>query len=507
MADLRSARAVALAAVLGVVAASCSSNSSTPTADAGTPYTFRQASDAALATMQNVFFQDGNWNVCEPTKCGILPYDDFDWGADSLTDALYLRWSLEKDAAVVPMIKLLDANGASYGTCTAQDCPSWSDVPLWDSIAGSREHVVTGSTTSLARAQGAFNYVDSATQFALGACPQIDYQIPVSGGDPLIGSSAGLKTLETDSNYIKAALLLHQLTGTASYLAKAVAKYASVRQYFLDPSVPLYTVYVLDDGTKCTQIARRFYGSVNGNMIWNGVELSSATGDASYLADALTTAKAVSQYLSDASGVYADLQTDDDVVEPLIEAMYLLATQQGQSFARDWLMTNAQAMAAARAPNGVYGRFFDGPAPPAQVTIWQANGGLALAFVAGALSPTANASANAEAWDGAVSVTDDLSTLPSSIQFTGKAIAVFGTIGEDCCALGQAQVYIDGVETFDQTGIHQNESNAFGPVPDSILFAWRWPTSGPHTLRFEGNATDPKDGGPFLHVRGYSYVP
>jgi hypothetical protein len=494
-------RAIVATIIAIASVSSCSSNgSSSSSADAGAPQTFRQASDAALKTLQDVFFHDGNWELCVPKNCGILAYDDFDWGADSLTAALYLRWSIEKDAAIVPMMTALDANGASYGTCTAQDCPSWSDVPLWDSIAGAHEHLVTGAATALARAQGAFSYVDTATQFGLGACPQIDYQLPAGG-------STFLKTLETDSNYIKAALLLHQVMGTASYLDKAVAKYASVRQYFLDPTVPLYTVYVVDDGKTCTQIARRFYGSVNGNMIWNGVALAAATGTAQYLDDALATARAVSQSLSDANGVYADLQTDDDVVEPLIEAMYQLATQQGQTFARDWLLTNAQAMAAARASNGVYGRFFDGPAPPGQVTVWQANGGFALAFVAGGLSPTGSASANAGAWSDAVSVTDDLSTLPSSIQFTGRAIAVYGTIGEDCCQLGQASVFIDGVQTFDQTGIHQNQSNAFGAVPDSILFAWRWPTSGPHTLRLAAAATDPKDGGPFLHIRSYSYVP
>src|SRR5262249_40358538 len=151
------------------------------------------------------------------------------------------------------------------------------------------------------------------------------------------------KTLETDSNYIKAALLLYQLTGTATYRDKAVAKYASVRQRFLDPGVPLYTVYVLDDGKTCTQVPGRFYGSVNGNMIWNGATLASATGTSSYLDDAIATAQAVSQHLGDANGVYADLQTDDVVVEPLVEGMYALATQ-GQDFARQWLLTNAQAM-------------------------------------------------------------------------------------------------------------------------------------------------------------------
>jgi len=461
---------------------------------------FRQASDAALQTMRSAFYDAGNWNLCVPTACGFLPDDDFDWGADSLTAALYLRWSVENDATVVPMIAALDANGASYGTCTDTSCLQWSDVPLWDSIAGSHEHIVTASPSSLHRATSGFDFVDTANQFGLGACPEIDYQMPGGG-------SIQLKTLETDSNYVKAALLLHQITGAPAYLDKAVAKYASVRKWFLDPSVPLYTVYVFDDGKTCTPLPNRFYGSVNGNMIWNGVMLAAATGQSSYLDDAVATGTAVKQHLSDAAGIYADLQSDDDVIEPLIEGMYALATQGKQQLAMDWLLSNAQAMAGARAASGVYGRFFDGPAPEGKVTEWQANGAFALAFVAGSLWPAVNASANADAWSGAKYVADDLSTLPSSIQFTGRAIAVLGTIGEKCCQLGEARVFVDGVETFDQTGIHQNQSNAFGPAPDSILFAWRWPTSGTHTLRFEAGPPDAKDGGPFLHVQGYSYVP
>lgn len=464
------------------------------------PGTFRQASDAALETLQTTFYDDGNWKLCVPTSCGVLPFDDFDWGADSLTAALYLRWSIEGDASIPPMMTQLDANGPTYGTCTAQNCPSWSDVPLWDSVAASHENLVTGSSSTLQRAQEAFDYVDTATQFALGACPGVDYQEPAGG-------STMVKTLETDSNYVKAALLLYQATSTAAYLDKAVAKYASARQYFLDPTVPLYTVYVVDDGQSCSQIPRRFYASVNGNMIWSGLALAAATGDASYLDDAVATGQAVAANLSDAAGVYADLQTDDDVVEPLVEAMYQLATAQDQAFAEAWLQTNAQAMAGARAPDGAYGRFFDGPAPTAAITEWQANGGLALAFVAGGLWPDAVATSNAGAWKDAVYVADDLPALPSSIQFTGQAIAVFGTLGEQSYQLGQALVYVDGVETFDQTGIHQDESNAFGAIPDAVLFAWRWPTSGPHTVSFAAGPSDPKDGGPFLHVQGYSYVP
>jgi hypothetical protein len=450
--------------------------------------------------VETQFFHQGYWEMCEPTPCSPIAFLDQDWGADSMTADLWLRWSLEKDDAVVPMLAALDANAASYQTCTASSCTTWSDVPLWDAVAAAHEYMVTPQASTLARGQGAFDYVDTATQFALGACPSIAYQQPAGG-------STYVKTLETDSNYVKAALLLDQVAGTTTNLAKAASKYASIRQYFLDPSVPLYTVYVIDDGQTCSQVARRFYGSVNGNMIWNGITLAAATGQSSYLDDAIATAKAVAANLSDANGVYADLQTDDDVVEPLVEAMYLLATAQGQSFASDWLRTNAAAMAGGRAANGVYGRFFDGPAPPAQVTEWQANGAFALAFVAGSLWPTDSVSAAANDWRSAVYVADDLPALPSSIQFTGKAIAVTGTMGEHCCHLGQASVLVDGTPTFDQTGIHQNEDEALAAVPDTILFAWRWPTSGPHTISFQAGETDAKNGGPFLHVQGYSYVP
>jgi hypothetical protein len=498
----------ALVAALALALPACSSKSHPPAAtvvDAGPTYTFAQASDEALATMASVFYEDaGAWSFCEPTACSNVAGFDYDWGADSMTAALTMRWQAQKDPAIRTMMTALDANAATYGTCTAQNCPSWSDVPLWDAIAAAHEYGVLGGAVTLARGQSAFAYVDTATQFALGACPSISYQQPGGG-------TTQVKTLETDSNYIQAALLLHQLAGddagSGSYLAKAIAKYASVRQYFLDPSVSLYTVYVVDDGTACTPIARRFYASVNGNMIWNGIALAGATGQASYLNDAIATATAVTQDLSDANGIYADLQTDDDVIEPLIEAMYVLGTQQGQQFALDWLHANARAIAGARTANGTYGRFFDGPPPPAQATEWQANGGLALAFVAGALWPAEVASAHAEDWSGAVSVTDDLQTLPSSIQFTGRGIAVFGTLGDQCCHLGQAEILVDGVETFDQTGIHQNESEAFGRVPDSVLFAWRWPTSGSHTITLQAGATDPKNGGPYLHVQRYAYLP
>ena len=184
-----------------------------------------------------------------------------------------------------------------------------------------REYEVLGhDPQALAKAKAAFAYVEGGDAFALGACPEVRYQ-------QASGEVNHLKTLETDANAIKAAILLYQATGDRTYLDSAVTHYAAVRARFLDPVVPLYSVYVFDDGQTCTQVPHRFFASVNGDMIWSGLELSRLTGTQSYLDEALATARAVAADLSDPAGVFADLQAENDIVEPLVEAMYGLATE------------------------------------------------------------------------------------------------------------------------------------------------------------------------------------
>jgi hypothetical protein len=89
------------------------------------------------------------------------------------------------------------------------------------------------------------------------------------------------------------------------------------------------------------------------------------------------------------------------------------------------------------------------------------------------------------------------------LTFTGSAIALIGTLGERCCEPGHARVLLDGTETFDRTGIWQNKSSSGRSLPDSVLFAWRWPKRGTHTLRFEPGEPNGKEGGSFLHLEGY----
>jgi hypothetical protein len=482
-------------AALGFAFVACSGSSGP--ADSGPLTSFAANAAAAQGAMLEDFYDgQGEWNACVPS--GACFTDNFDWGADSMTNALYLRWEGTHDPAIATVMGALNATALTWPPCSLPDCIALSDVPSWDSIASSREYAVTQDAGALARAEANFAVVDQSNAFALGACPGIDYQQAGAGDGGNI-----LKTLETDSNYVKAALLLYEETGTPSYLQKAETKYQAVRQYFLDPTVPLYTVFVFDDGGVCWQAPRKFFASVNGNLIWAGLHLARDTGQATYQDQAWATATAVTQDLGDGTGVFADMEDEDDVEAPLVEGMLELSGDAG--FARAWILANAAAAQASRTPQGVYGRYFDGP-PPETVTEWQSNGSFALAFAAALVAPDGGFAPD-PFWSGATYVDAGYADPPFSISFTGRGVALVGTLGAVCCYLGHAQVLVDGVQTFNETGIVQNESPPSVSLPDSILFAWRWPDAGAHTLQFEPGPYDPKEGGSFLQLSGYEVVP
>jgi hypothetical protein len=467
-------------------------------ASAGTrSATFAGAGRRAVATLLGVYYAGGGlWRTCNAATCATA---NIDWGVDSLTDTLALRFRANRDPRLLPVLRALTATAPSYGAPCASGaaCGSWSDVPAWDAIALLNEYEATGDPRALAKAEAAFAFVEHAGVYALGACPRIDYQQPDGGANRL-------KTLESDSNLIKAALLLYRATRDAAYLVSARTHYQAVRLYFLDPRVPLYSVYVFDDGSTCTRLPHRFFASVNGNMIWAGVELFRDTGRRSYLEQAIATAGAVDRDLSDGRGVFADLQAENDIVEPLVEGMDALA-HRGTAFARAWILRNAAAALSARAADGSFGRFFDGPPPATTVTVWQTNGGLALEIAAAALAPATTVRDTRE-WVGAQPAPHEIAALPATLVFHGSGIALLGTLGDHCCEPGHARVLIDGHETFDESGIWQNKSSSGRRIDGTVLFAWRWRAAGTHTLTFEPGLENGKEGGPFLHLTGYELL-
>jgi hypothetical protein len=495
LAGLAAAGAVALVGVTYLVAAGHGPAAGPGRATSGRRTYADLAAQATRTLEQRYYAGAGKWNVCLPRICGT---GNLDWGTDSLTYALYLHWTITGDRRVPAMMNALTGTAYNYSPAVY----SSSDVPAWDAIADVREYQVTGNPTAIAKAEAAFRYlaVDKASSFERGACPSIDYQLP--GGLPTM-----LKTLESGSNFVKAALLLYQVTKYHGYLKAAESQYAAIRRYYLSPGVPLYTVYVFDNGKVCSQAPARYFGSVNGNMIWAGYDLARLTGRNAYLDQAIATAKAVQQHLGDATGVYADLQAENDVSEPLIEAMFDLARFSHQAFARDWLLRAASAAGSDVNASGAYGRFFDGPPPRAPATDWQVNGGLTLAVAAGALDPRGRPAAPGF-WTHAVFVHHDLRLIavPVRFTFTGRAVAIIGTIGEHCCESGHARVYIDGTQTFDQTGIWQNKSSSSKSLPGTVLFAWRWPAPGTHTIEIRAGIGNTKEGTAFFHMNGYYLV-
>lgn len=449
-------------------------------AHAAAAASFSDAAAQAQSTLMQVFYAgNGSWRDCNSADCRAA---DSDWGADSATYSLYLRWLTTHDPSIrFTMAQLLN-NGPHYGDpCSSAPCPAWSDTPAWDAIAFMREaEVLDNDPQAIARAKAALRYAEQSKAFAGGACSGVPYQLPQP-------AQSQVKTLESDANLIKADLLVYGATHERAYLDDALMRYGNDRKTFFDQQAGLYSVHVIDDGSQCRQVEHRFFASVNGDMIWNGLRLWRYTGRQQFFDEALATAQSFNRNLSDARGIFVDLQGENDVVEPLVEAMYDLASEESVEFARDWILRNAGAALSARAPDGTFSRLFDGPSQ-ARTSIWESNGGIALEMAAGALDPFASASA-LDAWDDGTSIGKTITKLPATIVFNGAGIALSGTIGK-LCTSGHIHVFIDGVETFDRTGLWQNYSM---PDGDSVFFAWRWPSPGLHVISLEP-ATDAQIG-------------
>jgi hypothetical protein len=453
--------------------------------------TFAAYARDAVQRLERGWFAGAGWHECFLSGCRTR---DSDWGADALTGVLALRYETARDASTVAPLHAILGNLPRYGAPCDRSarCTAWSDVPMWDAVAALAASRATGEhAEGVSLARRAFAFVDGSRVYALGACPDIDYQQPLGGRNRL-------KTLETDANYVRAALSLYAETRDESLLAKARAKYAAIRRYFLEPD-GLYTVYVFDDGHTCRRLPGRTFASVNGVMMSNGLDLARLTGNDAYSADAVATARAVEKRLSDAAGIFTDLQAENDVVEPLVDAMLRVAREAREPFARAWILRNAAAARSVRTADGDYGRFFDGPPPTWPVTAWQTNGGFAIEIAAAALAP------------------DDAPPLPARapqkrargfvvgatahrLAFFGSGIMLFGTLGARCCESGHARVVVDGRETYDRTGIWQNKSSASLSLPGTLLFAWRWPKAGPHAIALLPGVPNPKEGGSFLRV-------
>jgi hypothetical protein len=140
-------------------------------------------------------------------------------------------------------------------------------------------------------------------------------------------------------------------------------------------------------------------------------------------------------------------------------------------------------------------------------TAWQTGGGIAVTQAAAGLDPGGHP-ANPGFWASATFVPDSRQLTGSQVRisFTGKAIALTGTVGAQCCREGHARVLVDGIETFNQTGIWQNMSSPARQQPEQVLFAWRWRSPGHHVITILPGRYDRMEGGSFFQMSGYMLV-
>jgi hypothetical protein len=73
------------------------------------------------------------------------------------------------------------------------------------------------------------------------------------------------------------------------------------------------------------------------------------------------------------------------------------------------------------------------------------------------------------------------------------------------CEGGHVHLRIDGRETVSRVGIWQGK--ALVSSAKSVLFAWRWPTTGRHRIDFEPAPYNAKQGGTAVDVREILVLP
>src|SRR5260221_2931016 len=69
------------------------------------------AARAAMTLEHSYYTGAGTWNMCVPAIC---LKKNLDWGADSLTYALYLHWQLTGDSTVAPVMAVRATTGHHY---------------------------------------------------------------------------------------------------------------------------------------------------------------------------------------------------------------------------------------------------------------------------------------------------------------------------------------------------------------------------------------------------------
>ncbi len=316
--------------------------------DAGTPAgganpsalgsTFALAGTLATDTLLKRFSTGrGSWALCSPSLCGSA---DQDWGADSLTYTLALRERTRPAPALLRTLAQLALAAPRYpAACSGRSCVGWSDVPSGmrsPSRASTRPHTSRGPSRRRRRPSRS-----SRTRPCTRAVRALR-----SGTSSPTEAANDLKTLETDGNAIKAALLLYARAARRRIPRDRRAPLCGGPKLLSRPRGRRSTpTYVFDNGAHCAQLPHRFFASGNGNMIWNGVRALTASRVEQRLPGRGDCRRRV-RSRSTSSTAAASLLTSRPRTTSssrLSRRMDVLAAEAHGGFARHWILTKRRS--------------------------------------------------------------------------------------------------------------------------------------------------------------------
>ena len=169
------------------------------------------------------------------------------------------------DPAVAPIMNALTATSPTSHS-------GLSDVPLWDSIAAAREYQVTGNLAALRKAEALSASWPTRSSSRSAPARASSTSSPAAAAP----SSRPWRPAPTTS---RPPLLLYQITTPRSYLTQARGPVPGGPAVLPVPGRPaLHRLRVRQRVVLHARCPGRYFGSVNGNMIWAGYYLAQATG-------------------------------------------------------------------------------------------------------------------------------------------------------------------------------------------------------------------------------------
>jgi predicted alpha-1,6-mannanase (GH76 family) len=378
----------AIAALIGACALTACGGASSPEGFTAAPApsavlvaataasSFAAQAAAARQAFQATFWDSGvedYWkNSDHSLPAGSLTFfSDFWWEAHFFETTLD-AYEVTQDPGD---LQLLDEQYDGFVAAHAWDANSFNDDLTWWALALARAYEATGETRYRDR---------SAAIFASVAA----FEDQTYGGGVWWkrDGTHGCKNMCINAPFVMTALHLYAWTGDATYLTKA----ENVYSWIVSRLDQQGTLDDLVNGPGSGKPSAAQYSYNYGTFVGASLALEEATGDPTYLANALAAANQAMSSLA-SSGVMSSEGQGDGGGFNMICARYLARlAQRGQPQIAAFLAKNANAAWANRRADGLMGYDWSAPAPQGVIQSFTAVSGVDLQYSAliATLSPS-----------------------------------------------------------------------------------------------------------------------